>query len=57
MTKPVQPQIETPRDEEAFRAAVAEGLAEANAGKGRPFEEVAAWLETWGTEDETPAPR
>jgi predicted transcriptional regulator len=57
MTKPVHRQVETPRDEEAFRAAVAQGLAEADAGKGRPFEDVAAWLATWGTDDETPAPR
>jgi len=57
MTKPVHPQIETPRDEEAFRAAVAEGLADAAAGRTRPFEEVAAWLETWGTDDETPQPQ
>jgi predicted transcriptional regulator len=57
MTKRVIPPMETPRDEPAFRAAVAQGIAEADAGQGMPFEKVAEWLATWGTDDETPAPQ
>jgi predicted transcriptional regulator len=57
MIKPAVPPVEPPRDEPAFRAAVAQGIAEADAGECTPFEEVAAWLATWGTDSETPAPR
>ncbi len=37
-------------------AADAEGLADIEAGRVIPREEVAAWLDTWGTPDEKPAP-
>ena len=37
-------------------AADAEGLAQAEAGRLIPHEEVAAWLDTWGTPDFEPAP-
>jgi predicted transcriptional regulator len=37
-------------------AADAEGLADADAGRLVPHEDVAAWLETWGTPDFKPAP-
>ena len=43
-------------DEAAEAAADAEGLAQLNAGKGIAHAEVAAWLDTWGTPDEKPAP-
>ena len=43
-------------DEEAEAAADAEGLADIAAGRVVPHEEVAAWLNTWGTPDEKPAP-
>jgi predicted transcriptional regulator len=43
-------------DEAAEAAADAEGLAQLDAGEGVPHEEVAAWLKTWGTPDEGPAP-
>lgn len=33
-----------------------EGEADADAGRVVPHEEVAAWLLTWGTADEKPAP-
>ncbi len=39
-------------DIEAEAAADAEGLADIAAGRVIPHEEVAAWLETWGTPDE-----
>ncbi len=38
---------------EAIRA----GVADADAGRVVDHEEVAAWLESWGTERELPAPR
>ena len=43
-------------DEEAEAAADAEGMADIAAGRVFPHEEVAAWLDTWGTPDEKPAP-
>ncbi len=38
---------------EAIRA----GIADADAGRVVDHETVAAWLESWGTENELPAPR
>lgn len=43
-------------DDEADERAMREGEAAADAGRVVPHEEVAAWLKTWGTPDETPAP-
>lgn len=43
-------------DEEAEAAADAEGMADIAAGRVVPHDEVAAWLDTWGTPDEKPAP-
>ncbi len=43
-------------DEAAEIAPDAEGLAQLDAGKGVPHAEVSAWMETWGTPDERPAP-
>jgi predicted transcriptional regulator len=43
-------------DDESEAAADAEGLADLTAGRTVPHTEVAAWLETWGTPDEKPAP-
>ncbi len=44
-------------DPEAEAAADAEGLADIQAGRVIPHEEIAAWLDTWGTPDEKPAPK
>lgn len=43
-------------DEEAEAAADAEGMADIADGRVIPHEDVAAWLETWGTPNEQPAP-
>ena len=43
-------------DDDTEASADAEGLADIAAGRTVPHEEVKAWLETWGTPDETPAP-
>ena len=34
----------------------AEAMADIAAGRVVPHEEVAAWLDSWGTPDEAPAP-
>lgn len=43
-------------DDAAEAAADAEGLADIEAGRVVPHDEVAAWLDTWGTPDEKPPP-
>ncbi len=43
-------------DNDVEAAADAEGLADIAAGRVVPHEEVARWLETWGTPGEKPAP-
>lgn len=43
-------------DDAAEAAADAEGLADIEAGRVVPHHEVARWLDTWGTPDETPPP-
>lgn len=44
-------------DPEADERAMAEAEADLTAGRVVPHEEVAAWLDTWGTPDEKPAPK
>jgi predicted transcriptional regulator len=39
------------------RQQILQGLAELDAGKGVDHERVVEWLESWGTENELPAPR
>jgi len=51
-----EPSIFDQVDDETEAAADAEGLADLAAGRVVPHAEVAAWLETWGTPDEKPAP-
>ncbi len=36
---------------------IREGLADAKAGRVISHEEVASWLESWGTENELPPPK
>ena len=43
-------------DDEAEAAADAQGLADIEAGRVVPHEDVARWLDTWGTPDEAPPP-
>lgn len=56
MTKPVTPPLETPRDQAAFRAAVAAGTASADAGRTVPYAKVREWLLSWGKPGELPRP-
>ena len=43
-------------DEAAEMVADAEALAEMKLKGGVPHEQVRAWLDTWGTANETPPP-
>lgn len=52
-----EPSLFEPADDEADARADAEALADIEAGRVVPDAEVAAWLDTWGTPDEAPAPR
>jgi predicted transcriptional regulator len=51
-----EPSIFDETDQAAEDAADAEALADIEAGRVVPHAEVAAWLDTWGTPDEKPAP-
>jgi predicted transcriptional regulator len=60
MVKPITSEMAPPRGrpiaDAAFDAAVHEGIEAADAGRLSPFEPVAEWLASWGTEDELPPP-
>jgi predicted transcriptional regulator len=43
-------------DEEADARRYDQALADIEAGRLIPNDEICAWLETWGTPDEKPAP-
>jgi hypothetical protein len=55
MTKQ-EPSIFDQADDEADELAMREGEADADAGRVIPHAEFSAWLETWGTPGEKPAP-
>jgi predicted transcriptional regulator len=44
-------------EQEHQREKIREGLADAEAGRVVSHEEVARWLDSWGTEDELPPPK
>ena len=44
------------QDEEDILAAIDRGLADAEAGRVVPHEEVARWLDSWGKPNELPPP-
>jgi predicted transcriptional regulator len=56
MAKPEPSIFDEPDDEHEARRD-AEAMADIAAGRVIPNDEVCAWLETWGTPDETPAPK
>jgi len=43
--------------DEAKRLAITEGIADSDAGRVVPHEDVKAWLESWGTENELQPPQ
>jgi predicted transcriptional regulator len=57
MNKPILPHAIPAKDQAAYRTAVSEGIDAADAGRLTPFEPVAEWLASWGTEDEPPPPK
>lgn len=52
-----EPSIFEPTDDAADERAMRDGESAADAGFVVPHAEVAAWLATWGTPDEAPAPK
>jgi predicted transcriptional regulator len=56
MNKPVLSYVIPPEDQTAFHTAVQDGVDAADAGRLSPFEPVAEWLASWGTEGELPSP-
>lgn len=44
-------------DDETDARRHAQAMADVAAGRVIPNDEVCAWLETWGAEDEKPAPK
>ena len=52
MNKPVPSPAIPVEDQAAYQAAVRDGIAAADAGRLTPFEPVADWLGSWGTENE-----
>jgi predicted transcriptional regulator len=57
MNRPVLSHAIPAEDQAAFCAAVREGIEAADAGLLTPFEPVAEWLASWGTEHESPLPK
>lgn len=54
MSEPARP---FPDDKNAaFVAGVEAGIADADAGRTIPYEEIRRWLLSWGTDDELPPP-
>ena len=51
-----EPSVFDQVDEEADARRRAEALADIEAGRVIPHDEVCGWLETWGAPDEKPAP-
>ena len=48
--------LDDPELDPAFREAVLEGLADVEAGRVIPYEEIRKWLLSWGTDAELPPP-
>ena len=56
MTDPARPIADLDDEATAYLAAVKEGVADAEAGRTVPHEEVRRWLLSWGTENEISPP-
>jgi predicted transcriptional regulator len=57
MSEPKPRRTAEEQDDDALRAAVAEGLADDAAGRTIPYEDVRRWLLSWGTDEELPPPQ
>lgn len=56
LTKEDQEKVAQVAIDEAKRLSILEGLADVEAGRVVPHNEVKAWLESWGTDHELPPP-
>ena len=57
MSKPAKAKPEIDSEEAEYLAAVDAAIAEADAGKGIPYEKIRRWLLSWGTDKELPPPK
>lgn len=57
MSETAKPKERAKKDDADFASAVRKGIAEANAGKGVPYEKIRRWLLSWGTDKELPPPK
>ncbi len=57
MSNPASPENLSDAELEEFLAAVDEGIADMEAGRTVPWEEVRRWLLSWGTESRLPPPK
>lgn len=57
MSNPASPENLSDAELEEFLAAVDEGIADMEAGRTVPWEEVRRWLLSWGTENRLPPPK
>ncbi len=55
-TRPPQPTADA-AETVAFGVAVQEGIADADAGRTVPYDDVRRWLLSWGSGNELPPPR
>jgi predicted transcriptional regulator len=57
MSKAIQSRQREDGEAAEFEAAVRQGLAEAEAGKGISYEKIRRWLLSWGSDRELPPPK
>lgn len=50
------PNLDIAEQESAYRAVLAQGMADFEAGRTVPFDQVRDWLSSWGTDQELPPP-
>jgi len=55
MAEPARPILDD-GDMAAFIKAVEDGIADADAGRTAPYEDVRRWLLSWGAKAELPSP-
>lgn len=56
MSDPMKTKLRDDDGGAEFEAAVREGMASLDAGRGIPYEKIRRWLLSWGTENELPPP-
>jgi len=56
-TKNTKTNLAEDSEDAEFLAAVNQGIASLDAGRGIPYEKIRRWLLSWGTENELPPPK